>query len=138
MKLEYRDLSSSGAGRAGDLRPRRFGFLDVLAASLLLFVVSSYFVTPKQIDRPVEHVVYDPSRNSFASFRCLEERTTAHLFTQSRDVLELRASVRVVRLTDLYRYATPQPDAKCYAARGLVEAVPRSEYFFGWLRKILG
>jgi hypothetical protein len=135
MKLEYRDLSSSRSERLK--RPRGYspGFLDFFAASLLVLVVSAYQVLPHQVERAVDHLVYDPSSNSYASFRCIRERTTQHQFTPSRDVPELRSSVRVVHRSALDRYAKPQPDAVCYAARGFVEPVSRFEFFFGWLLK---
>lgn len=138
MKLEYRDLSSSRAERSK--RPKSFslGFLDFFAASLLIFVVSSYLVMPRSMERAVDLLVYEPVNNSYASFRCIEEKTTKHQFTQTRDVLELRNSVRVIRHADLGRLVKPQPDAGCYAARGFVEQVSRWDYFFGWLLKALG
>lgn len=137
MKLEYRDLSRP---RPELLKPksRRLGLLDFFAASLLIFVVSVYLILPAQIERAVDFVVYDPSNNSYASFRCIQEKATKHQFTQSRDVPELRSSVRIVDQAGLRRYWKPQPDAGCYAARGFTETVTRWEYFFGWLIKTVG
>jgi hypothetical protein len=135
MKLEYRDLSSSRP--EGLQRPRRYtlGFLDYFAASLLIFAASIYLVLPRQIDRVVDVVFYEASSNSYTSYRCIQDKTTKHLFTQSRDVRELRASVTMVRYAELNRLGHPQPDPACQAARGFTEPVTRFEYFFGWLTK---
>lgn len=135
MKLEYRDLSSSSAKRSRPRQDSALGFLDVLACSLFIFVVAAYFVLPKQIERGVDYVVFDPASNSYTSFRCLRERTTRNVFTLSRDVLELKSSVRVVHHSELERLGKPQPDGACYAARGFVDTVSRWDYFFGWLSK---
>lgn len=137
MKLEYRDLSSSRPEHLRRSRWLSLGFLDFFAASLLIFVVSAYFVMPKQIERGVDWVVYEPSINSYASIRCIRDKTTKHQFTQSRDIPELRGSVQLIRYDELRRYFRPQPDADCYAARGFTEAVPRWEYFFGWLTRVV-
>ncbi|MBX3515143.1 MAG: hypothetical protein KF826_02615 [Xanthobacteraceae bacterium] len=135
MKLEYRDLSSSSPARPKRSGISSFGFLDFFAGSLLLFVASAYFVMPRQIDRAVDWVVYESSANTFASLRCIRDRTTKYLFTQTRDVLELKNSVRLVRQAELDRFGKPQPDAACYAVGGFVEKVPRWDYFFGWLTR---
>lgn len=135
MKLEYRDLSSSRPGHQKRSRWLSFGLLDFFAASLLIFVISVYLVLPKQIERMVDVVFYDPSINSYASYRCIQDRTTKHRFTQSRDVRELRASVRVVHYAELNWLGRPQPDAGCFAAKGFTETVTRWEYFFGWFMK---
>lgn len=135
MKLEYRDLSSLGPERSKRSRTLSLGFLDFFAGSLLLFVASAYFVMPRQVDRAVDWVVYESSANTFASLRCIRDRTTKYLFTQTRDVLELRSSVRLVHQAELDRFGKPQPDAACYAAGGFVEKVSRWEYFFGWLTR---
>lgn len=135
MKLEYRGLSSSRTERIARRKGYAPGFADFLAASLLLFVVAGYLILPKQVERAVDYVIFDPASNSFASFRCIREKTFRYPFTVSRDVPELRASVRIVHHSDLDRYGKPQPDPACYAANGFVERVPRWEYFFGWLTK---
>ncbi|HMN52502.1 MAG TPA: hypothetical protein PKB01_10645 [Xanthobacteraceae bacterium] len=135
MKLEYRGLSSSRRERLKRPGLSSFGFLDFLAASLLIFVLSWYFVAPSTIERVVDWVVYEPANNSFASLRCIDERTTQYQFTKSRDVTELKDSVRLVRYADLERYARPQPDAGCHAVRGFTDAVPRWEFYFGWLHE---
>lgn len=135
MKLEYRDLSSSSAERRKRSKKLVFGFLDFFAASLFAFVLSAYFILPYQVERGVDLVVYEASNNSYASIRCIREKTTRHQFTQSRDVPELRPSVRIVHYSELDRYSRPQPDAGCFAARGFVESVSRWEYFFGWLTR---
>ncbi len=137
MKLEYRDLSRSDPKRFRRER-RLFGFLDYLAASLLIFVVSWYLVTPRIMERPVELVAYEPTNNSYASLNCVHQKLTKYQFTQTRDVVELRNSVRVIRHGELERLARPQPDAGCYAAGGFVERVSRWEYFFGWLNRLAG
>lgn len=139
MKLEYRDLSSSRPTE----RPKRswifsLGYLDFFAASLLIFVVSIYTILPSQMERSVDLVVYEPANNSYASIRCIQEKTTRHQFTQNRDVPELRSSVRLIGYSELKRYWKPQPDAGCFAARGFTETVTRFEYFFGWLLKGVG
>lgn len=138
MKLEYRNLSSSGTVRGK--RPRGFalGFLDFFAASLLIFVVSVYLILPHKVERSVDLVVYESANNSYASIRCLRERNTQYQFTQSRDLLELKHSVRIVNHADLGRYGRPRPDPVCFAARGFVEEVSRFEYFFGWLARAIG
>lgn len=135
MKLEYRDLSSSRPEHLKRSRLSTLGYLDFFAASLLIFVTSCYFVMPLQLERRVDFVVYDATSNSYASIRCIQERTTRAKFTQTRDIPELLGSVRVVNHTDLGRLGRPQPDATCYAARGFTETVTRFEYFFGWLSK---
>jgi hypothetical protein len=133
MKLEYRDLSSSRPERFRRPSISKFGFLDFFTASLLIFIASAYFVIPKEIERGVSWVVYDSSSNSYASFQCIRGKTTKHQFSQSRDIVELRSSVRVVHHSELDRLGKPQPDAACYEAKGFVEPVSRREYFFGWL-----
>ncbi len=138
MKLEYRDLSSSHPERGKRPKPRSFGFLDFFAASLLAFVLGAYLILPREVERGVDLVVYEPANNSYASYRCLRDKTTKYQFTQSRDLMELKSSVRVVHHADLGRYGKPQPDAQCYAAKGFVESVPRWEYFFGWLARAVG
>jgi len=135
MKLEYRDLSRSDPTRSQRKR-RLFGFLDYLVASLLVFVVSWYLVTPHMMDRPVELLAYEPANNSYASLNCVQQKLTKYQFTQTRDVAELRSTVRVIRHRDLDRLAKPQPDARCFAAGGFVERVSRWEYFFGWLNRL--
>lgn len=138
MKLEYRDLSSSRTARPKRAKGFSFGFADVFAASLLAFVIAAYLILPKQVERGVDFVVYDSRNNSYASFRCIAEKTTKHQFTLSRNVPELRDSVRVLHHRELDRLHHPQPDAVCYAAKGFVESVPRWEYFFGWLLRAVG
>lgn len=138
MKLEYRDLSSSRSEHAKRPRSVPLGFLDYLAGSLLIFVIAAYLILPAKVERGVDLVAYDPMINSYTSLRCLQEKTTKYQFTQTRDVLELKNSVRVVRLADLSRQGRPQPDAGCHAARGFVDEVSRFEYFFGWLLKAVG
>jgi hypothetical protein len=135
MKLEYRDLSSSRPEHQKCSRLYSFGFLDFFAASLLIFVVSLYLIMPRQIERVADLVVYEPATNSYASLRCIREKTTQYQFTQSRDVPELRSTVRVVDQAELRRYWKPQPDKGCYAAHGFTETVTRWEYFFGWLTR---
>jgi hypothetical protein len=135
MKLEYRDLSSSRPEQGKRSRLLSLGFLDFFAASLLIFVVSAYFVMPKQIERGVDWVVYEPSNNSYASIRCIRDKTTKHQFTTSREVPELRGTVRLIRYEELRRYFRPQPDPACYAAHGFTEAVSRWDYFFGWIQR---
>jgi hypothetical protein len=135
MKLEYRDLSRSNTERQPLPFARRFGLLDFIAGSLTIFVVSVYLILPPQIERGVDFVVYDAKSNSYASLRCIQERTTKNRFTQTRDLPELLSSVRVVSHADLGRLGRPQPDSACYAARGFTETVTRWEYFFGWLTK---
>lgn len=137
MKLEYRDLSRSDPKRLPSER-RPFGLADYLAASLLVFSVSWYLITPQVLERPVELVAYEPRNNSYASLHCVQRKLTRHQFTQSRDLTELRGSVRVMRYRELDRLAKPQPDAGCYAAGGFVERVSRWEYFFGWLGRLTG
>jgi hypothetical protein len=88
------------------------------------------------MERPVELVAYEPINNSYASLNCVHQKLTKYQFTQTRDVAELRNSVRVIRRGELDRLAKPQPDAVCYAAGGLVERVSRWEYFFGWLNRL--
>jgi len=138
MKLEYRDLSRSSPEHTKRSKFYSPGFLDFLAASLLIFTVSAYLILPQQMVRVVDLVVYEPADNSYASFRCLRDKTTKHLFTQTRDVLELKSSVRVVRHADLDRYGRPQPDGRCFAAKGFVEEISRFEYVFGWLLRAAG
>lgn len=137
MKLEYRDLSRSDPKR---LRRERwsFGFLDFFAGSLLVVVVSCYLVAPKIMERPVELVAYEPLNNSYTSLNCVRDKLTKYQFTRTRDLTELRDSVRVIRHRELDRLARPQPDAGCYAAGGFVERVSRWEYFFGWLNRLSG
>lgn len=136
MKLEYRDLSRPEPKRL-KRKQRLFGFMDYFAASLLVFVVSWYFITPRIMERPVELLAYDPVNNSYASLGCVHDRLTKYQFTGSKDLTELRGSVRVIRHAELDRLAKPQPDAGCYAARGFVERVSRWEYFFGWLGRLM-
>jgi hypothetical protein len=138
MKLEYRDLSSSRSEERKRSRLNSLGYLDFFAASLLIFVTSCYFILPLQLERSVDYVVYDATSNSYASIRCIQEKTTRARFTQTRDVPELLSSVRVMSYADLGRLGRPQPDAGCYAARGFTETVTRWEYFFGWLMKTVG
>jgi len=138
MKLEYRDLSRSHVERTTRPLSRRLGLLDFFAASLLIFVVSIYLILPPQVERGVHFVVYDAASNSYASMRCILEKTTRTRFTQTRDLPELLSSVRVVNHADLNRVGRPQPDAECYAARGFTESVTRWEYFFGWLERTVG
>jgi hypothetical protein len=135
MKLEYRDLSSSRTERLQRSKRFRLGPLDFFAASLTIFIASAYFVMPAQVERGVDVVLYEPAINSYASIQCIRDKTTRYQFTQSRDVLELRSSVRVLHHSQLGFYAKPQPDAGCLAAHGFVERVPRWDYFFGWLAK---
>lgn len=137
MKLEYRDLSRSDPKRFRRKR-RLFGFPDYFVASLLIFVISGYLITPQVMERPVELLAYEPATNSYASLNCVHQRQTKHQFTQTRDVAELRSSVRVIRHRELDRLAKPQPDAHCYAAGGFVDRVSRWEYFFGWVNRLAG
>lgn len=125
------------------LRFPKFGILDGLAASLLVFAASWYYVTPDFVERSVDPLVYDPASNSYASLRCIREKNTARLFTRNRDVFELLDSVELIAWSDLHHYAKPQrtgrlveyqmpePDAGCVAANGFVELVSRWEYHFG-------
>lgn len=137
MKLEYRDLSSSEE-RLKRRKRLSLGFLDFFAGSLFLFVLSSYFVLPQQLDRAINLVAYDSSSNSYASLECISDHTTHHRFTLTKDVTELRASTQVVHQNELDRFGKPQPDPACFAARGFVERVSRWEYFFGWLLRAVG
>ena len=138
MKLEYRDLSSSRQEPLTRSSLRPLGFLDFFAGALLIFVVSLYLILPPEVERGVDVVVYDAASNSYASIRCIQERTTKNRFTQTRDLPELLSSVRVVSHADLSRLGRPQPDAGCFAARGFTETVTRWEYFFGWLERTVG
>lgn len=118
-------------------------FLDFLAVALLVAAASWYFNTPEMVDRGASPLVYDSEGNTYASLRCVRERSTKHLFTRTRDRFELRDSVEIIDWDDLYRYAKPErtgrlveyllpePDPTCTATLGFVEMVPRWDYFFG-------
>lgn len=117
--------------------------LDFTAVLLLIGAASWYFSTPEMVDRGASPLVYDSEGNTYASMRCVREKSTRHLFTKTRDRFELRDSVEIFEWRQLHRYAKevrtgrlveytmPEPDPVCTATAGFVDIVPRWNYFFG-------